>query len=228
MIIFKRKYPCIFCGRRYTDLYCRKNHIGICSTCLTDLKTTPQPCAFQGSRGIDYVVSPLYYTGKVRDAVLDLKFNNFHAYGELLSRLMCDLLSGMPHLSEFDLVVPVPLSKKRFIERGYNQAALIAKPFAEFFGVDYSENTLYKIRETKRQSRLSNKERLTNVQGAFEARADLTDKRILLVDDIFTTGSTMSACADALKQKGAANIAGVSLAIREEKRNIFNILNGMV
>lgn len=224
MIIFRRKYPCIFCDRRYADLYYRKGHIGVCPECLENLNTTPKPCAFAGTRSIDYVVSPIFYSGIIRDVILNFKFNNFPAYGDVLSLIMCDLLSDMTHLREFDFVIPVPLSKGRLIERGYNQAALLAQPFAEFFGVQYRDDVLYKIRETKRQSVLSHNERLMNVKGAFEARGKLTGKRILLVDDIFTTGSTMSACADALKRQGAENITGISLTIREKHENIFSIM----
>lgn len=224
MIIFNRKYPCVFCDRRYADLYYRNGHVGICSDCFNGLNKTPKPCAFAGGRGVDYVLSPLFYSGKIRDIILDFKFENFPAYGNILSRIMCDLLCDMTHLREFDYVIPVPLSKRRLIERGYNQAALLAKPFAEFFGVPYRDDILCKVRETKRQSALSHNERLTNVIGAFEARENLTGKRILLVDDIFTTGSTMSACADALKHNGAANITGISLTIREKHENIFSIM----
>lgn len=226
MIKIENKYYCVFCGRRKRceNSYYNNGRIGICPDCFSRLNFTPDPHVFQGTRNIDYLVSPIFYSDKIRDIIIDYKFNGYYAYADILSYLLCDLLKNMEHLSGFDYVIPVPLSKKRFTERGYNQAALIAEPLANYFNVPYSEDILLKTKETKRQSRISRAERFTNVKDAFEVFRDLTNKRILLADDIFTTGSTMSACTDALKQRGARNVVGISLTFREKLENIFNLM----
>lgn len=220
----KKKYLCIFCGKRKTteNSFYNNGRTGLCADCFSKLPFTPHPPLFAGVKYVDYVISPLFYDGKIRDVILDLKFNSHYAAADTLSRLLCDLLNDMTVFADFDCVVPVPLSKKRLNERGFNQSELLAKPFAEYFGIEYRDDILVKTRETQRQSRLVPSQRLTNVKGAFFARDDARDKNIIIVDDIMTTGSTLTACAKALKAAGAKNIVGVTLTKREFKENIFN------
>lgn len=225
-VIIKRKYLCIFCRKRIcTDNSIYNNGcVGICPDCISKLNITPHPPLFAPEGDIDYVVSPFFYDSRIRELIIDLKFNNSSAFAEVLSHLMCIFLNDMHHLSDFDCVVPVPLSKKRFLERGYNQAQLLAKPFAEFFRLPLYEDMLFKIKETKRQSRVDISERYTNVQGAFKASDKAKDKRILLFDDILTTGGTLAACSGALKLAGAKNIVGVTLSVTKRHENILNIM----
>lgn len=223
-MIINKKYLCIFCGKRksVSGAVYKSGHIGICPDCLPTLPFTPHPPVFPGVKNIDYIISPFFYEGKIRDTILRVKFNGDRAFFDALSYLLKDMLNDMAQLSEFDAVVPVPLSKKRFSERGYNQSALLAKPLSEHFGIEYRDDILTKIRETKRQSRIDLSERLTNVRGAFAASEEAHEKSIILVDDIFTTGTTLSECAAALKISGAATIVAVTLAKREAKENFFN------
>lgn len=222
-----KKYLCIFCNKRINvnNSFYNNGHVGMCADCLNKLSPTPHPPLFaaEGSN-IDYVVSPLFYKGRLRELIKDLKFNNCRAYAEVLSDLMCNLLNDMTFLADFDCIVPVPLSKKRFTERGYNQSALLAEPFAKMLGIPMREDILFKPRHTKRQSRVEVSERFTNVQGSFTASDIAANKRILLFDDILTTGSTLKACADTLKEAGAKDIAGITLSVTEKHENILNIM----
>lgn len=226
MIKIEKKYRCIFCGLRksYGNSYYDNGLIGICPDCFSKLEFVTKPQILRGTRNVDYLVSPILYSGKMRDVIIDYKFNGNSAYGDILSYLLRSLIQNFEHLSEFDYIFPVPLSKNRFNERGYNQAALLAKPLSECFSVPYSEDILRKIKETKRQSSLSGAERFRNVAGAYKAFEDLTGKRVLLVDDIFTSGNTLSSCADALKHAGTENVAAVTLTVKEKFENIFNIM----
>ncbi|MDH5507737.1 MAG: ComF family protein [Anaerolineae bacterium] len=114
---------------------------------------------------------------------------------------------------DIDLVVPVPLSKGRLRERGYNQAAALARPLAWAWGLCYSDAALRKIRETSSQVSLSLDQRKANVVGAFSANPRIAlNRNILVVDDVMTTGATLDACAAALKQAGAQYIYGLTLA----------------
>jgi ComF family protein len=126
-----------------------------------------------------------------------------------------------PHLAGYactlgwqvDLVVPVPLGKQRMKERGYNQVGLLAMPLAALQGWRYSPKVLIRTRETRSQVGLSPLERMENISGAFRAEPVLAaGKAILLVDDVVTTGATLSACSEALVKAGTRMIYALTLA----------------
>jgi ComF family protein len=112
-----------------------------------------------------------------------------------------------------DLIVPVPLHAARWRERGYNQSTLLASQLATASGLRLIEEALTRIRATAPQITLNAVEREANVRGAFEARADLVrGRRVLLVDDVCTTGATLAACSHALKPAGAISVWALTLA----------------
>jgi ComF family protein len=128
--------------------------------------------------------------------------------------LSTHLVSFMKSLNwSVDLVIPVPLSHKRYKERGYNQIALVAHPFSIQMGIMYSTRILIRKKHTLSQVGLSAIERKKNVEGAFWADANLlTGKSVLLMDDVATTGSTLSAAASALVEAGASRVYALTLA----------------
>ena len=114
---------------------------------------------------------------------------------------------------QIDLVVPVPISAARQRERGYNQAAAIARVFQRNTGLKFSGNALGRLRQTPSQVGLSLKERMSNVQDAFWASTSkVKGKRVLVIDDVCTSSATMRACAAALKKAGAAEVYGLTVA----------------
>jgi ComF family protein len=128
----------------------------------------------------------------------------------VMARLMFVCWQRLMAFETLDGVVPVPLHAVRLRERGFNQAELIAAPFAELFRKPMVTDAVVRVRPTESQTRLSREERLENVKGAFEplvgAGDALRDKTIALIDDVCTTGATGNACAAALKQAGAARV----------------------
>ncbi|RMH19144.1 MAG: ComF family protein, partial [Acidobacteria bacterium] len=147
------------------------------------------------------------------DAVLTaLKFRRLDYLGSQLGRALARRLAaaggGLP-----EVVVPVPLHWWRFLRRGYNQAALIARPLAEQFGVPM-ETLLRRRRATPPQSRLAREARLRNPRGAFALRrgARCAGRRVLLVDDVMTTGATLAAAAVCLRRAGAREIIAAAAA----------------
>jgi ComF family protein len=113
-----------------------------------------------------------------------------------------------------DVVVPVPLDRARRRERGHNQAELIARPLARRLGIPMRAALLLRTRPRPEKPRLTRRERWTTVRGAYRAREGTgVDKlRVLLVDDVFTTGATLDACSRALRKAGAAGVIGVTVA----------------
>ena len=217
---------CICCRSKSADIKYRaargvsNNGIGICEKCFDRLQRTGPTMSFEGQRYTDYVISPFYYTGVLRDAVLAHKFEGAYAYANVFLELTEAALEGIKYvLGEFDMLVPVPLSKRRMNERGYNQAELIAEPLAEFIGMEYRADVLQRNKNTRHQAGLRNYERMTNVKGAFSASDDAAGKSVIIFDDIYTTGSTIEECAKTLKSAGAEKIIGLTFSIT--RRNLI-------
>ena len=117
-------------------------------------------------------------------------------------------------IKKYDIIIPVPVSKKRFKQRGYNQSALIAKNLAKTLNIDYKENVLVKIKDNKPQSEMGQDKRKSNVKGVYTIKNKeiINQKKILLIDDIFTTGNTVNECAKVLIENSANNVGIFTIA----------------
>lgn len=185
-----------------------------CDACRKELPTCNE--IIRGT-GFGRVTAPLYYKGNVRRAILDYKFNGklggLRTFGAMMASCAAERYSG-----EFDAVTWVPVSKKRLRKRGFDQARYLAAGLCVDWHVEPQE-TLRKIRDNPPQSGLGDrKERQANVIGVYEAvePANIAGKRFLLIDDIFTTGATLSECTRVLKSAGAADVVCLTLAITPE------------
>jgi ComF family protein len=145
------------------------------------------------------------FEGVAREAVHALKYEGRHAISAMMGKLMAGMASELPA----ELVVSTPLHATRRRERGYDQAALLARAMSRQLGVSCDEKALKRTRRTRQQVSLGPEERRENVAGAFAAMHPFRGERILLVDDVYTTGATMGAAADALVERGAASVVGV-------------------
>jgi ComF family protein len=159
------------------------------------------------------------YDGMVRERILALKYKGRRGMSLPLGKLAAAvwLDSGM----EADLIVPVPLYSSRRHRRGYNQCDLIGKILSEETNVPIAWNVLSRVRETAVQHSLSLAEREENVVGAFAAGEDIeriAGQRIILLDDIITSGATMRNCARVLLDNGAAEVYGLAVASRVLER----------
>lgn len=167
-------------------------------------------CANCGDRELhfDCAVAPYLSRGVVREFIHRFKYDHQQFLRRPLANWLADALTD-PRLQSppIDAIVPVPLHSTRFRERGFNQAALLAEVLSERAGVPLL-NCLQRTRYTTTQTRLDRHERMENLRNAFRVRhsAAVQSRHLLLVDDVFTTGSTVDECARVLRLAGAASV----------------------
>ena len=166
----------------------------------------------EGQRALDGARAACRFDGLVRTSIHDLKYRGVRGRAELLGEIAAEAIARRP--LAIDVLVPVPLSAARRRERGFNQAELIAAEIGRLIGVPVAGASLERVKETPPQVRRSRDERRENVLGAFACRdaSQIAGRRIALVDDVMTTGSTLSSAAEALKAAGAARVFGVVVA----------------
>ena len=211
-LLFPHKCP--FCGtlpEEGQDL--------LCPECQRDLPWTQGAQGEQKPEFVDLCAAPLLYSGKVRRSHHRYKFHGVRAYAGPYAVLMAQCVED--HLlGRFDVVTWVPLSRRRLWSRGYDQSRLLAERLADKLGVP-CECMLKKTRHTKAQSALTEKsQRRANVLGVYKPvpGAEITGRRVLLVDDVVTTGATASECARVLRTAGAAGVVCVTLAMAGKER----------
>jgi ComF family protein len=149
------------------------------------------------------------YRAPLSRAITRMKFEH---RPDLAARLAVLFDGPLARIARDSDVVPVPLHPARLLERGFNQSALLARQLARRSGARFAPELLVRARDTAQQSRLTRSERSANVARAFVATRALGARPLTLVDDVITTGSTLSACAEALQRAGATSIQVVVLA----------------
>ncbi len=180
---------------------------GLCGRC----RASPPPMMGIRAWGV--------FNGTLRSALHQLKYKGDLAMGEVLARPMIQILHKL--CWPIDFVVPVPSGIARQRERGYNQAALLARPLALATGLAYRPQALVKVRETRSQVGLTIRERQNNVAQAFQAQPRLVNgQRVLVVDDVTTSGATLDACGEALLAGGALEVYGLTLARADTQSNL--------
>jgi competence protein ComFC len=168
-------------------------------------------CA-EWSAAIDGIRSPFRFEGVVREAVHQLKYRNLRALVPSLSEMLDDYLKTLTLPA--DVLVPVPLHRKRLRERGYNQSLLLARGLGRLNSLPVVDNCLIRRKNTPPQARTSTvEERRDNVVGVFDCRdGRLRGRQVLLIDDVATSGATLDACAAVLKASGAVSVWALVLA----------------
>lgn len=163
------------------------------------------------------------FDGVMRDLVHGLKYADRHEVVNLFGRMLCS--AGAELLRDADMLVPVPLHRARLWKRRFNQAAILAGRVSMATGIPLELNALRRIHATASQVGLSRGERHRNVAAAFAvapvAVPRIRGKRVLLVDDVITTGATLEACARVLKAAGATEVDCLALAIVVDEDQIF-------
>jgi len=166
-------------------------------------------------RAIDHIISALSYEYPVDRLITQAKFqarpDSANALGELLGEHLMENPVGRS-IDLPELLLPVPLHRIRLARRGFNQALEIAGPVAAALGIPLATDACRRIRDTVEQSTLTGRARYRNMADAFRATRDLSGRRVAVVDDVITTGSTVDAMAAVLRSAGAAEIQVWSVA----------------
>ncbi|MBI5655335.1 MAG: ComF family protein [Geobacter sp.] len=208
--------------------------VHVCPACLaTSRPVEPPLCTicgvpFPAPAGIDHPCGPclttpppfaaaraaFLYEGAIRDLIHRFKYDGAVQVRRPLALLMADRLAPLAAEKAPDLLVPVPLHVRRLRQRGFNQAVLLGALLSREWQIPLGRRALRRIRWTEPQVNLAAKERLANVRGAFAVtdRARVEGKRVMLVDDVLTTGSTLAECSRVLLRAGAAEVCAVTIA----------------
>jgi ComF family protein len=151
-----------------------------------------------------------YHNGVMKKAVHRLKYKNDLGLGKVLAKKIIKTVEDNNWI--IDIIVPIPLGKKRRKDRGYNQAELIAFPLSHYLRINYGPNIIRRCKETRTQIGLTVKERFENVNGAFEVMDESAKgKAVLLIDEVYTSGATMRSAAQALKDAGARRVYSLTV-----------------
>jgi ComF family protein len=200
-------YICLDCRGRLpaiTPPMCRCCGIplpdgGLCSVCLSH------------RRIIDGIRSPFLFEGVIRQAIHQFKYDNLRHAAKTLADLLSDYLAAHPVPGE--VLIPVPLHSRRLRERGYNQSQLLARELGKLAGLPVMTDCISRQRQASPQIKATSvSQRRSNVANAFVCNTTLRDKKVILIDDVATSGATLDACAATLKSAGAGSVWGLTIA----------------
>lgn len=204
-------YPpiCGICGKLNSNFLCNK--------CQKKLESQAKFKIEKNSNTNYYFEEHLYifeYQGMIRKVILNYKFNDKSYLYKTIVNFLLKNEKFFQILQFYDTIIPVPISKKRRKERGYNQSELIAKEIAKNIQKEYNKQCLFKTKNITEQSKLNREERQKNIQGVYKLYnpQKIQNKKILLIDDIYTTGSTVNECSKILIQAQPKKIGVLTLA----------------
>lgn len=186
-----------------------QEQVGTCKTCLMD---RPH---FRMLRAWTIFEDP------IQNALHKLKYRKDMSMGDAIAYHMLPFVQRLNW--QIDMLIPVPLGKARMKQRGYNQVAMIAKPLSIALQIHYASNELTRKKETRTQVGLTKLERKKNVEAAFQASASVKRKNIVVMDDVSTTGATLSSIAKSLYDAGAENVYALTVARALAHHNLNHI-----
>ena len=203
-------YPptCGFCGK------INKKHL--CTKCANKIKKYEIGRIDRiHNKYFNYQIKILKYENEIRDKIIDYKFNESSYLYKTFGKIILNNEKIYGFLKNYDIILCVPIHIRRKMQRGYNQSELIANEIAKNTGITYMAKNLVKIKNTEKQSTLTKSQRVENVENAFAVKEanKIVNKKIILFDDIYTTGSTVNECSRVLKKAGAKEIAVLTVAV---------------
>lgn len=206
-------YPptCGVCGKICKEYICNKCRIKLRKY---EIKNNHIIKIGNKEKHFDELLCIFKYEDIIRDILIKYKFQNKPYLYKTFSKIILKNQKTCGFLEKYDIIIPVPISKKRKHERGYNQTQLVAKEITKILNIKLGNNILIKTIDTRAQSGLSKKDRATNVKDVFRILnyEVIKDMKILIFDDIYTTGSTANECARVLKEAGAEKVGILTIA----------------
>lgn len=191
----------------------------MCPRCGAGIRRDPEdvkkcPKCYDLQLNFRRAVSLAPYEKPLGEVVKALKFRGYRHFARPLAEYLAEVLRRRDFAQEIDIIVPVPIHWRRKFSRGFNQSELIARYLGTLLDIPVDRRSLRRTRNTKPQTKLSGAERLQNLKGAFKVRRPraVEGKRILLLDDVMTTGGTMTECARELRRAGAKDIYAAVVA----------------
>ena len=200
---------CGFCGKLDRNSLCNKCKIQIQKNNLSKIEDYKNTSSY-----FDEHIYLFQYSGEIRNMILNYKFREKSYIYNTFVELIKNNEKICAQIKKYDIIMPVPISKKRLNTRGYNQSALIARKIAKTLNMCYEENILVKIKDNKPQSEMGQEKRKSNVKGVYtiKNKEKIYQKKILLIDDIFTTGNTVNECAKVLIENIASSVGIFTIA----------------
>jgi len=208
-----KKEGCFLCEKCFQIIEIQPNEK--CVVCERQAQNQNQICSVCSKNfHFDQVFIMAPYKGIVKEMIKSLKFDYIEELSGKLAQLYylsVDKANLLDKLNK-QFIIPIPLHKKRFLERGFNQAELIAGHVSNLLEMEFDIKSLTRVKNTRQQANLNKKERLENMKQAFSADFDKTPEKVYLFDDVFTTGQTMNEAAKTLKQAGVKEVNVLALA----------------
>ena len=206
---------CLMCRDYLNSRHTRQ----LCSACLQSIELNPTPFSRQSKEArfaYDQAWSAILYNDTAQQLLHAFKYNSKTSLRKTFVPVMIDFIDRhhIP-LQQFDMITPIPLHPARLRERGYNQSALLSEGISRHYNLTHRTDLLIRQRNTHTQTELGAKQRWTNMEGAFRIKnpSDIEGKTVVLIDDLFTTGSTINSAAAALKDAGALRVAALTLSV---------------
>lgn len=187
----------------------------ICRACRDELKPVYEKVCKKCGKEIcicseelfyDMAAVPFRYEAGVREGILSLKRGNNKNFGEYTGKILGNIIKKDYGSLHFECVIPVPMSEKSFRKRGYNQAEIIASEISAVLGIPVVNNVLIKMNTESSQHFLKKTERMKNISAIKINKTDLSGMKVILCDDVITTGSTVNRCAGLLKKSGCSTV----------------------
>jgi len=206
-------YPstCIFCDKELEE----EQQLEICEECYKELKfSNNRKTTYKRNQGVYYdgIFGTFEYDGKIKELIRKYKYQHkaylFRTFSKLMFKtLRDDKIDG-------DIILSVPLHRQREWQRGYNQAHLLAKEISKMTNIEYDKKILRRVKITNCLALCNKKQRRSIIKGAFliNTPQKIKNKKVILIDDVFTTGATINECSKVLKQNGAKKVIGLVIA----------------